>query len=211
MDAAAYYRVSSKSQNLGMQEHAVQKLAASKGDAITVVYAEKLTGKRMDRPELQRLLLDAQCGRLPPRLYVFRYDRLSRSNKIRHLLEVVDVLQDAGVEVISTQDGFPVAGPIGQMVLAAWGCAAAIEASAGEERRAASREEREAKGLPFGRPPRLQANDPRLPGALDDLQQHRRTLRELAVAFKVPKATLHRHLKRLALSQKSAAEPASGS
>lgn len=139
--AAAYIRVSTKSQGTDLQHHAIRAAAAARGDDITLIYEERRSGKTTTRPELQRMLQDARAGRLPPRLYVFRYDRLSRG-KIAELLGMVNELRQVGVQIVSVKDEVTLSGPIGEFVLAGMALAAAIELSAGEDRRAGARSER---------------------------------------------------------------------
>src|SRR5690348_8209640 len=87
---AAYVRVSSKAQDLGMQRGAVERAAAARGDVVDVWYAEKKSARTLARPELDRLRVDARSG-LVRKLYLFRLDRLTRSG-IRDTFEVVEEL-----------------------------------------------------------------------------------------------------------------------
>lgn len=199
--AAAYYRVSSKSQDLALQRHAVERAARARGDRISsaAVYAEKRSAKTTDRPELQRLLENARAGCLAPRLYVYRLDRLTRSG-IRDTLDVVEQLRRCGVELVTVADGFDPSGPAAEVILAVMAWAARMERLAGEERRADARERRAAQGLPFGRPPKVPAGDPRLARA-ELLQAQGRSLREIAQRTGIKRSTLARKL-----SQKSRAK-----
>ena len=52
---AAYCRVSSKAQTLTPQRSAIERCAAARGDTVGTWYAEKVSGGRLDRPELHRL------------------------------------------------------------------------------------------------------------------------------------------------------------
>lgn len=190
--AAAYYRVSSKAQGLEMQQTAVERAAAAAGDAITVVYSEKRSAKVLARPELDRLRADARAGRLPRQLYVFRFDRLCRSG-IRDFLNLLDELRAAGVTVISVTDGFTLEGPPGELLMAGIAFAAQLERVAGEDRRAAARERREAAGLPFGRPPKIPRE---LHEEILRLAAEPRSSRAIATALKVKKSTVDRWRKR---------------
>lgn len=202
MDAAAYYRVSSTSQNLEMQQHAVERLAAARGDTIApgAVYAEKRSGKTLARPELDRLRADARAGRLPRRLYLFRFDRLTRSG-IKDTLTVIQELRDHGVELVGVTDDFNIAGPTGEFVLAGMAFANQIERLAGEERRSAARERRRAQGLPWGRPRRVVSQGDQHAELLQRYQQRNESIRDLAIALKIPRATVGRVIKRAGLSR----------
>jgi len=92
--ATAYIRVSSRTQDHGMQRAAIERAAAARGDTIGAWYAEKRSGKTITRPELDRLRADARAGSVR-RVYVFRLDRLTRSG-IRDTLEVVEGFRGHG-------------------------------------------------------------------------------------------------------------------
>src|SRR5258708_5502889 len=53
--AVAYCRVSGPAQELALQRSAVEKLAHQRGDAIDEWFEEKVSGKTLKRPELDRL------------------------------------------------------------------------------------------------------------------------------------------------------------
>jgi DNA invertase Pin-like site-specific DNA recombinase len=195
MNAAAYLRVSSRAQDFPTQRAAIERTAASRGDIITTWYSEKRSGKVLARPELDRLRADARNGKVE-KLYVFRLDRLTRSG-IRDTFEVVEELRRHGVSLASISDGFDLEGPAAEVVLAVLAWAAKMERLAINERIAAARERVEAEGRSWGRPPRLNDRD-RERIAL--LRARGRSLRQIAVAMKVPLATIARAAKALRIS-----------
>jgi DNA invertase Pin-like site-specific DNA recombinase len=184
---AAYYRVSSKSQDLATQVAAVERAAKARGDVIERAYSEKRSGKTLARPELDKLRADARAGLLK-KVYVFRLDRLTRSG-IRDTLAVVEELKTCGVDIISVADGFDLQGPAAEIVLCVMAWSARMELQARAERIAAARERIEHEGGHWGRP-RKQFN---LEHARK-LQGQGRTVREIAAAMKIPKSTVARHL-----------------
>jgi DNA invertase Pin-like site-specific DNA recombinase len=187
MDAAAYYRVSSKSQDLAMQRLAVERAAGARGDTVVAVYSEKQSAKTLNRPELDRLRADARAGHLR-RLYVYRLDRLARSG-IRDTFEVVEELRRHGVELVSVSDGFSVDGPAAEVVLAVMAWAAKMERLAINERISAARDRVEAEGKQWGRPRRL---DDESVARAKAMRAAGRSVREIAVALKVPRSTVAR-------------------
>jgi DNA invertase Pin-like site-specific DNA recombinase len=187
MNAAAYYRVSSRTQDLAMQRHAVERAATTRGDSISVMYSEKQSAKTITRPELERLRADARAGHLR-KLYVYRLDRLARSG-IRDTFEVVEDLRRHGVELVSVSDGFSVDGPAAEVVLAVMAWAAKMERLAINERISAARERAESEGKKWGRPRRL--DDDGVARARS-MKADGRSVREIAVALKVPKSTVAR-------------------
>src|SRR5689334_5299283 len=114
MSIAAYYRVSSKAQNLDTQRRAVEGAARGRGDVVEAVYQEKQSAKTMKRGELQRLREDVRRRRVR-RLYVFRYDRLCRSG-VRDLLNLLEEFKQGGCEVIAVADSVDLNGDAAEMI-----------------------------------------------------------------------------------------------
>lgn len=187
MEAVGYLRVSSKSQDIAMQRHAIERAATSRGDTIVEWYQEKASAKTMKRPELERLRANACAGKIH-RVYVFKYDRLCRTG-VRDLLNVVEEFRAVGADIVAVADVVDLAGPAAEMILAALAFAAKLERTAINDRISAARERIEAQGGSWGRPKRALdlATAQRLKG-------EGRTLREIAVALKCPKATIQRAL-----------------
>jgi len=77
-------------------------------------YEDDASGATMERDGLQRALRDAKAG-LYDVLLVYRLDRLTRS--IRDLLIIVDILDEAGVALVSATEHFDTQTPIGRMVM----------------------------------------------------------------------------------------------
>ena len=75
MNAHLYLRASTKEQDAGRARVALEAFAADKGLTIVAVYAENISGTRLDRPQLLTLLETAEKGDV---LLVESVDRLSR-------------------------------------------------------------------------------------------------------------------------------------
>ena len=193
--AAAYIRVSSKTQTLDMQRAAITRVAATRGDTIHTWYAEKRTAKSLARPTLSQLRVDARAG-LIRRLYVFRLDRLARSG-IRDTFEVVEELRGAGVELVTIADGFDLSGPAAEVVLAVMAWAAQMERLAINERIAAARTRLDAEGRPWGRPSSVAPHDRE---RVLKLHGTGRSVRSIAMAVKASRSAVWRIL----LSRKDA-------
>lgn len=187
MNAIAYLRVSSRAQDFATQRAAIERTATARSDTITDWRSEKRSGKTLARPELDRLRADARAG-LVRRLYVFKLDRLTRSG-IRDTFEVIEELRAHGVELVSVNDGFALDGPAAEVVLAVMAWAAKMERLAINERISAARERVEAEGRSWGRPARLSTEEV---ARVRDLRAEGRSLRQIAVALKVPLATVAR-------------------
>jgi DNA invertase Pin-like site-specific DNA recombinase len=191
MDATAYLRVSSRAQDYATQKNAIERAATARGDTITDWRAEKRSGKTLARTELDRLRADARAGHVR-RLYVFKLDRLTRSG-IRDTFQVIEELRAHGAELVSVSDGFALDGPAAEVVLAVMAWAAKMERLAINERISAARERVEAEGRSWGRPRRL---DPRTRAQAMAMKQAGKSVREIAMALKVPKSTVARAMSR---------------
>lgn len=183
--AAAYLRVSSRDQDLGLQRSAIRKAARARGDRIVCWFEEKVSARKLDRPQLLALRQYVREGRAR-KVYVFRIDRLSRSG-IRDTLGVVQEFREHGCELATVADGFSLDGPGAEVVLAVIAWAAQMERRAIGERIAAARVRIEKAGGRWGKPRRVD------PTTLDRARQMRAAktpVRIIAAALKIPKSTI---------------------
>jgi len=188
--AAAYVRVSSASQSAAMQQHALEQAARTRGEDISIWYADSFTGGGAHPPELVRLLGDARQGKIRT-LYVYRLDRLSRRG-IRDMFAIVEQLRAAGTKIRTLADGFDVDGPAAEVVLAVLAWAAQMERQAIGERISAARTRIEAKGGRWGRPSRV---DRKTRALAAKLKAQGKTVRAIARTLKVPRSTIARAVK----------------
>lgn len=203
MRAAAHIRVSSKSQTLDMHRVAIERAARACRDTIADWYSDRLSAKTLSRPGLERLRQAAREGRVP-RLYVYRLDRLARSG-IRDTFEVIEELRSHSCELVTVADGFDLAGPAAEVVLAVMAWAAKMERLAINERIAAARVRLELQGRSWGRPPRL---TPFEKARIAERRRQGKTIREIAIAVHVPHATVGRALSHKSLPPARSARPA---
>ncbi|HCW0557115.1 recombinase family protein [Pseudomonas aeruginosa] len=75
MNAHLYLRASTKDQDANRAKVALELFAVEKGLSIVGVYAENISGTKLERPQLLTLLDSAECGEV---LLVESVDRLSR-------------------------------------------------------------------------------------------------------------------------------------
>jgi DNA invertase Pin-like site-specific DNA recombinase len=64
MNAHLYLRASTKDQDANRARNALETFAGDKGLTIVGVYAENISGTKLNRPELMRLLDTAQPGEI---------------------------------------------------------------------------------------------------------------------------------------------------
>ena len=79
MNTHLYLRASTKDQDANRARAALEAFAAEKNLPITGVYAENISGTKLNRPELMRLLDTAKSGDV---LLVESVDRLSRLSQV---------------------------------------------------------------------------------------------------------------------------------
>ena len=102
----AYVRVSSADQNEARQVEALKKYDIEKW------FIEKVSGKDMNRPELQRLLEFAREG---DTVYVKDFSRLARSTK--DLLELVERFKEKNIHLVSLKENLDTSTATGKLML----------------------------------------------------------------------------------------------
>lgn len=102
----AYIRVSTVEQNEARQAEAIKHCKIDK------VYQEKLSAKNTNRPKLQEMLEFAREG---DTIYVADFSRLARSTK--DLLELVELLESKGVQLVSIKENIDTATATGRLML----------------------------------------------------------------------------------------------
>ena len=145
MKSIGYARVSTSGQTLNAQ---LDQLGAF---GCELVFREKESGARSDRPELHKALDALSSGDV---LVVTRLDRLARST--RDLLEIVDRVEAKGAKLKSLSDSWAdTTTPTGKLVLTVLGGLAEFERSLIAERTAEGRVRAMAAGRKMGRPSKL--------------------------------------------------------
>lgn len=112
----AYIRVSTEEQNTARQD------AMMKDQGIEKVFTEKISGKNMERPQLQAMLDYVREGDV---VYVESYSRLARSTS--DLLNIVDQLTKKGAGFVSLHENFDTTTPQGRLMLTIFAGLAAFE------------------------------------------------------------------------------------
>lgn len=102
----AYVRVSTMEQNEQRQIEGLKKHGIDKW------YVEKVSGKNMERPELQKMLDEVKSG---DTICVHDFSRLARSTK--DLLEIVEFLTKNGVHLVSNKENLDTSTPTGKLML----------------------------------------------------------------------------------------------
>jgi site-specific DNA recombinase len=116
--AAVYCRVSTIEQgkadfsSLDAQQEMLRQHCKNKGWDIYKVYTDTKSGKTLERPELVRLLKDAEDKKIDVVLAT-KLDRLSRSTK--DFLELDEILRSQNIDIVITTQHIDTTTPAGQM------------------------------------------------------------------------------------------------
>jgi DNA invertase Pin-like site-specific DNA recombinase len=145
MTTYGYARVSTDGQTLAAQDAQLHAAGCAK------VYGEKVSGAKTDRAELAKLLKRLGAGDV---LMVTRLDRLARST--RDLLNILDTIAKAGAGFKSLADTWAdTTTPHGRLMLTVLGGLAEFERELIRARTGEGRKRAQAKGVKFGRRPKL--------------------------------------------------------
>jgi DNA invertase Pin-like site-specific DNA recombinase len=174
-----YARVSTEDQNLDAQIAALEAAGAER------IYSEKLSGSKMVRPELDRLLDQARSDDV---VVVAKYDRLSRS--LQDLLTIVEAIRSKGAGFRSLAEDIDTTTPAGRLVFHVFASIAQFERERIAERTKEGLAAARKRGRIGGRPPALSKERRAEVQRMRD--QEGRSVAELARLFQVSPNTIRR-------------------
>lgn len=179
-----YARVSTVDQNLDRQIIALQEAGC------TQIYQEKITGTKMDRPELQKLLSELQEG---DTVVIKELTRISRSTK--DMLSLVEQITDKGCYIKSLNENWlDTSSPSGKLMLTVLGGIAQFERELMLQRCNEGRAVAIAKGVQMGRP---KSSGKQMEYAIELYKSKAMSVRKICENTGVSKATLCRRIKEL--------------
>ena len=179
----AYVRVSTIEQNEARQIEALEKHGIEKW------FTEKISGKDTHRPELQNMLDYVREG---DTIYVHDLSRLARSTK--DLLEIVDILDNKKVSLVSNKENIDSSTPTGKLMLTMIGAIAEFERTNLLERQKEGIAIAKKAGKYKGRKP-IEIEDERFKNLYSDYMKREITKVELAKELNVSRPTLDRMIK----------------
>ncbi|KQI66893.1 DNA invertase [Loktanella sp. 3ANDIMAR09] len=174
-----YARVSTDGQSLDSQADALSAAGAEK------VFADKISGSRRARPELDRMLEQLRDGDV---VTVTKYDRLARS--LKDLLEIVEAIRERGAGFRSLAEDIDTTTPAGRLVFHVFASIAQFERERISERTREGLAFARRRGRVGGRPPALTADQKAEVRRMRDDEQRR--VSEIARLFKVSERTVRR-------------------
>lgn len=188
--AIGYMRISTtkEEQKFDRQEEQLKALGCN------IIYADRLSGAKRDRPELNRMLEELQVG---DTVHIVAIDRLSRSTK--NLLEIVDIIKNKGASLKSINDAWldtTSENPMSEFLLTVMGALAQMERQMITQRVKEGVKVARAKGVKFGRPT---ANKNKVDYAIELYEAGEHPVRKICDITGISKATLYRKIKEAGL------------
>lgn len=174
-----YARVSTTDQNLDAQTDALAAAGAER------IFADKTSGAKRERPELEKLLDQLRPGDV---VVVAKYDRLARS--LRDLLDLVEAIKERGAGFRSLAEDIDTTTPAGRLVFHVFASIAQFERERIAERTKEGLKAAKARGRVGGRPPALSSAQKAEVRRMRDDEQ--RAISEIALLFKVSERTVRR-------------------
>jgi DNA invertase Pin-like site-specific DNA recombinase len=174
-----YARVSTEDQHLDAQTSALEAAGAER------IFAEKISGTKKFRPELNRMIEQLRDGDV---VVVTKYDRLSRS--LQDLLSIVEAVGEHGAGFRSLAEDIDTTTPAGRLVFHVFASIAQFERERISERTKEGLTAARKRGRLGGRPPALSSERSAEVVRLRD--QEGRGIAELARLFQVSANTIRR-------------------
>lgn len=178
-----YARVSTRDQNLNLQQDALIKEGCEK------IFEEKASGTKSERPQLAKMLEQLRTGDV---VIVWKLDRLGRS--LRDLVKCVTEIQDKGAGLRSLNDSIDTTTPQGKLTFHLFAALAEFERDIIAERTRAGLAAARARGRNGGRPKGLssKAQDKAIIAA--GLYQQEKPVQEICDHLGISRSTLYRYL-----------------
>jgi len=176
-----YARVSTQDQDTAAQIGALTSVGCE------LIFQEKVTGGRWDRPELHRLLNQLRTGDV---LVVWKLDRLSRS--LKDVLALMEKVQQVGAGFQSLTEAIDTTSPGGRMMMQIVGAFAEFERAMLRDRTRNGLDAARKEGRIGGRRPKLKMNQER--EIVQLVNSGQKTGADTARLFNVHPATVSRLL-----------------
>lgn len=176
-----YARVSTEDQLLDRQIDALKSVGCER------IYAEKITGKGRNRPELDKMMDAIREG---DTVVVAKLDRIGRNTK--HLIELSEAFERSGVSFVSLGDSIDTRSATGRLFFTILAAIAQFEADLNSERTSEGLAAARARGRVGGRP---RVDSDAVGRALRMHESGRFSLFEITAMTGISKTTLYRYRK----------------
>lgn len=189
-----YARVSTKEQNLHLQEDALKNAGCEE------IYTDIASGSKSQRPGLDKLLEYIRAG---DTLVVWKLDRLGRS--IQHLIETVSALNKRKVGFKSLQENIDTSSSGGKLIFHMFGALAEFERDLIRERTDAGLKAARARGRQGGRPSLL--DNRQIKRMIEMYEEQKNTVAEICKIYEISRPSFYNYLKRQKLTDKNKKTP----
>lgn len=176
-----YARVSTESQNLDRQIDALKKYG------VNLIYNEKMTGTKRDRPELTKMLDRITEG---DTVVIESLSRLGRSTK--DLIELTEIFHSKGVNLVSLKEAIDTNTSTGKLLFTLMSAIAQFERDVIADRTREGLKAARARGRKGGRP---QTNFDDVKKAVKLYNTRQYSIKEIQELTGVKKDTLYRNLR----------------
>ena len=177
-----YARVSTEQQNLDRQTDALNQYG------VDILFTEKMTGTKKDRPELDKVKLKARAG---DTVVVESLSRLGRSTK--DLLNLVDEFDKADIQLVSLKESVDTKTPTGKLLLTVLSAICQFERDLTVQRTNEGLQAARARGRKGGRP---QADTKAVDKAVKLYNAKTHSIKEITAISGISQATLYRELEK---------------
>ena len=180
-----YIRISTQDQNYNLQEDALNKLGCE------MIFKETVSGATKERPQLKKLLEQIRKGDV---VVVYKLDRLGRS--LKHLLEIVEILNSKNVALQSLHDNIDTTTPQGRLFFNISASFAEFEKDLIRERTKAGLEAARERGKKGGRRKGLSKEAQQKAIIAENYYNEGiKSVNEIAADLKISKMTLYKYLR----------------
>lgn len=180
-----YIRISTQDQNYHLQEDALKKLGCE------IIFKETISGAKKERPQLQKLLEQIRKGDV---VVVYKLDRLGRS--LKHLLEIVEILNTKHVGLQSLSDSIDTTTPQGRLFFNISASFAEFEKDLIRERTKAGLEAARERGKKGGRRKGLSKEAQQKAILAENYYNEGiKSVNEIATDLNISKMTLYKYLR----------------
>src|SRR5436305_1010100 len=176
-----YARVSTQDQTLALQQDALDKAGCGR------VFTDTASGAKAERKGLDEALAYARAG---DTLVVWKLDRLGRS--IRHLIDVINGLQDRGIGFRSLTEQIDSTTSGGKLIFHVFAALAEFERDIIRERTQAGLTAARARGRVGGRPKALTPKQSSIAQTL--YNEKTSAITDICKTLKISRATLYRYI-----------------
>jgi len=177
-----YARVSTHDQNLDLQLEALQNSECKE------IFSEKISAVK-ERPELEKMISILRKGDI---VIVWKLDRLGRS--LRHLINLVTIFREKGVEFISLNDNIDTTTIHGRLIFNIFASFAEFERELISERTKAGLDAARKKGRVGGRKPGLNKESQSKAYMAQALAETDKPVQDILQILKLSKSTYYRYL-----------------